>query len=93
MDVVARPLTQPSRFLSLAGIGLSISAALTFDYIRQRWRWRMAGPVLTVLCLDSFVWGGLSLELPRTQYLQGVWPIGEGTQGVGGHVAGRCQSI
>ena len=66
MDVVARPLTQPSRFLSLAGIGLSISAALTFDYIRQRWRWRMAGPVLTVLCLDSFVWGGLSLELPRT---------------------------
>jgi hypothetical protein len=66
MDQVARPLTQPSRFLSLTGIGLSIAAGLALDQIRTRWEWRAAAPVMGLLCLDSLCLGGLSLDLPTT---------------------------
>ena len=38
MDVIARPLTQPSRFLALAGIGLAIAAGLVLDQVRARWQ-------------------------------------------------------
>jgi len=66
MDQVARPLTQPSRFLSLTGIGLSIAAALALDQLRSRFSWRIAAPALTLFCLDALFLGGLSLELPST---------------------------
>lgn len=63
MEAVARPLTQPVRFLSLAIVGLSVAAALGADRIKQ--------PVWVLLALESLLWGGASLELPTTPMPQG----------------------
>jgi len=58
MDAVARPLTQPDRFLALAIVGLSVAAALGADRLRF--------PVWLVLGFEASLWGGGALHLPTT---------------------------
>ncbi len=65
MDAVARPLTQPTRFLSVAGVGLGIAAAFAADGL-ARWpggAWAAAG----LVAVDGLVLGGLGLSLPETE--------------------------
>ena len=55
-DRLARALTQPTRYLLLAGIGLSISTALTVVYYQKTSRW--IGPLIWFLLLvDGCLWG------------------------------------
>ena len=69
MSWIARPLTQPTRFLTVALVALSVLAGFGFDTLRQRFeshaRWVGVG-IAGALLLD-FVWvGGGSLQLPTT---------------------------
>jgi hypothetical protein len=63
MDALARPLTQPTRYLCLAVIGFSIcvSYAVTEFSIRKR------AVVMGILLLDSLLFGSLSLSIPSTK--------------------------
>jgi hypothetical protein len=66
MDLVARPLTQPSRFLALTGIGLGVAAGLALDAIRERAQRPLGVSLVALLALDGLFLGGLSMELPGT---------------------------
>ena len=66
MDVLARPLTQPTRYLCLAVIGFSICCSLAVITMTQKQKIL----ILLVLLLDSCSFGSLSLELPKTQLPQ-----------------------
>ncbi len=68
METVARPLTQPTRFLVLAVIGLGVCAGLGMTAIRQRLdKPKALGPtLLTLLVLESAAVGALSLTPPIT---------------------------
>jgi len=66
MDGVARPLTQPTRFLSVAGVGLGVAAALGVDGLRRLPVPRAAWLAAAVVAADGLVLGGLSLVLPET---------------------------
>jgi hypothetical protein len=73
MDAIARPLTQPTRFMVLAVLGLGAAAGLGVTALRQRWppAARVLGPLaLTLLLLESLTVGGLSLDLPTTDLPQ-----------------------
>ena len=63
MDNFLRPLTQPTRFLVLASISLSILGAMGLEQAQKR-----LGPkallLLLFIAFDSFVIGGLSLQPP-----------------------------
>ena len=63
MDVLARPLTQPTRYLCLAVIGFSICCSLA---VIQMSRKQKIG-VFLILLLDSFLFGSLSLQIPKTK--------------------------
>jgi len=64
LDLMARPLTQPTRFLVVALIGMAICAGLAVDAMRSRLG-RAATPLaLALLLLDGFTVGGPSLRLP-----------------------------
>ncbi|RME27528.1 MAG: hypothetical protein D6798_04340 [Deltaproteobacteria bacterium] len=62
--MVARPLTQPTRFLVVGLIGLAICAGLAVDAIKQRYGRRAALVPLAAVLIDGFVAGGPSLRLP-----------------------------
>jgi hypothetical protein len=64
MDSVARPLTQPTRYLSLTLVGLSVSAALGAHAL-HRFRWTLPVAAAALLADAVFV-GGLSLKPPNT---------------------------
>ncbi len=66
MDAVARPLTQPTRFLSVAGVGLGVATALAADALTRDTRPRAAWLIAGVVALDGFILGGLGLSLPQT---------------------------
>lgn len=63
MDAVARPLTQPTRFLLVAQVGLAVLVALGVQGLGPRGR---AG-ALTLLAGDALLLGGLSLRLPSLE--------------------------
>jgi hypothetical protein len=66
MDAVARPLTQPTRFLSVAGVGLGVATALAADAL-TRFRWlRAPWVVAAAVAADGLFLGGLGLSLPQT---------------------------
>ena len=56
---VVRGLTQPTRFLLLANVGLAIAAAYGVERL-GRWRWVGVG----LLGLDAVLLGGLALRMP-----------------------------
>ena len=61
---LVRALTQPTRYLVLANIGLALSAGWGFQWIldhRRKW----ANKVSLILVADAFLLGGLSLKLPE----------------------------
>ncbi|MAA79358.1 MAG: hypothetical protein CL916_08865 [Deltaproteobacteria bacterium] len=62
MDVLARPLTQPTRYLCLAVIGFSICCSLAVVGMSQKQKIS----ILVCFLLDSFFFGSLSLQLPQT---------------------------
>ncbi len=69
MDAIARPLTQPTRFLILPVVGLAVCAGLGVTGLRARLGAAagLAGPVMGGLLLAESLWiGGLSLALPTT---------------------------
>ena len=69
MSWIARPLTQPTRFLTVALVALAVLAGFGFDALRQRFaaRARWVGTGLSGLLLLDFAWvGGASLQLPTT---------------------------
>jgi hypothetical protein len=69
MSWVARPLTQPTRFLIVALIALSVLAGFGLDALRSRLSSRagaVLGSALALLGLDFLVLGGGSLEIPST---------------------------
>ncbi len=66
MDTVARPLTQPTRFLILPVIGLSVCAGIGVTALRAHLGPLVAPCVLVLLLTESATLGGLSLDLPTT---------------------------
>ena len=85
MDSLLRPLTQPTRFLVLASICLSILGAIGLEKAQQRF-----GPKALILLLfaavDTLVFGGLSLtpptlSIPSSECLSNldggvlIWPL------------------
>ncbi|MEC7987881.1 MAG: hypothetical protein VX278_22125 [Myxococcota bacterium] len=65
MDSVARPLTQPTRYLCLSVVGFALCCAYATSYLQQRNArapWIIGG----VLLMDAFLFGGLSLNAPIT---------------------------
>lgn len=66
MDVLARPLTQPTRYLCLAVIGFSVCCSLAVKHLSSKQRMG----VLALLLLDSLLFGSLSLTLPKTSLPQ-----------------------
>ena len=66
MDAVARPLTQPTRFLAVALVGLSVAAAIGLQRIHRKHP-RLGTGIMVGLLLESAVFGGLGMQLPTTQ--------------------------
>jgi len=64
MDAVARPLTQPVRFLILASVGFGVVVGFAVDVMGERWGRRATLGALSLVAADAFVFGGLSLALP-----------------------------
>lgn len=67
MDAVARPLTQPTRFLIFALLGMGVSAGLMVHTLVQKWGSSIALLCCALLAIDGVVFGGLSLDLPETE--------------------------
>jgi len=63
MDALARPLTQPTRYLCLALIGFAICVS----YAVSTLSFQNKSIVLIIIVLDMFVWGGASLTIPQTK--------------------------
>ena len=61
---LVRALTQPTRYLVLSHIGLALVAAWGFEAIRRESH-RAGMVAATLLTLDAFTLGGLSLILPK----------------------------
>lgn len=66
MDAVARPLTQPTRFLVFALLGLGVSAGIAARELARRFGGRAAAAACGLVLLDGALFGGLSLDLPET---------------------------
>ena len=62
MDVIARPLTQPTRYLCFASVGFAMCIAYAFKDAAVKYK--CAG--LALMFADAFIWGSLRLEIPRT---------------------------
>ena len=62
MDALARPLTQPTRYIILCVIGFSCLVGVWAQNNSQYRYW-----VLGCLLMESIFWGGLHLDLPTTQ--------------------------
>lgn len=66
MAEIARPLTQPVRFLAVTQIGLAVAAGFGAQALIQRFGHRAAGMVGAGLLLECLVLGGGALRLPVT---------------------------
>jgi len=66
LDAIARPLTQPVRYLIVGALGLSIAVGLTVDQLAVRKGPRWAMGALVLLMIEGLGWGGLSLKMPTT---------------------------
>ncbi len=69
MDAVARPLTQPTRFLILPLVGLAVAAGLGISALGRRAgpRGALVGPLLVAaVFVEGLSIGGLGLSLPLT---------------------------
>ncbi len=62
---LVRVLTQPTRFLPMASLGLPIAAAFAIERLNttRPWGWVLG----SVLVADGLCFGGLSLRLPTTE--------------------------
>jgi hypothetical protein len=70
MSEVARPLTQPTRFLVVALIAMGVLVAFGIDWIRERYRDRFRWATIaagSAMLLDFVLVGGGALQLPTTQ--------------------------
>ena len=63
---LVRALTQPTRYLILSTIGLSLAAGWGFEAIRRK-SYRASLFVGGAITLDAFLLGGLSLKLPSSE--------------------------
>ena len=64
MEAIARPLTQPTRYVALTLVGVSVAAGLGFHASRSR-AW-VPACLAAALLADAFMLGGLSLKPPNT---------------------------
>lgn len=70
MDAVARPLTQPRRFLIITQLGLAVCAGFGVDGLRAlagRASRAVAVGLVSVVSLDVLLLGGGALRMPGTQ--------------------------
>ena len=70
MSEVARPLTQPTRFLVVALVALAVLVAFGIDVLRERYREQFRWTSVLVgasLLVDFALVGGGALQLPTTQ--------------------------
>jgi hypothetical protein len=65
MDAIARPLTQPTRYLILCVVGFAFLVSLMVQKY-EKWQYWFVGGLL----LESMLWGGLRLDLPNTKLPQ-----------------------
>ncbi len=66
MDLIARPLTQPTRYLVCAVVGMGVASGMALDALRARLGVWPSRALAAAVVLDAFVLGGLSLTLPTT---------------------------
>ena len=65
MDTIARPLTQPTRYLIICVIGFSLLVAVMAQRYPKWSYWFVVG-----ILMESLLWGGLHLNLPETKLPQ-----------------------
>lgn len=65
MDTIARPLTQPTRYLIICVIGFSLLVAVMAQRYPKWSYWFVGG-----LLMESLLWGGLHLNLPEIKLPQ-----------------------
>ena len=63
MDILARPLTQPTRYLCLAVVGFSVCCSLAVVDLSKKQKFG----ILIVYILDAIFFGSLSLRIPKTE--------------------------
>jgi hypothetical protein len=66
MDAIARPLTQPTRYLVLFQIAVAVGVAKLAKSAINTSPLLGVG-IAVVFFIDATVWGGLSLDIPRTE--------------------------
>jgi hypothetical protein len=66
MDAVARPLTQPTRFLAVALIGFSVAVAIGGQVVSKKNKMLGWGCAVAIL-LEGIIWGGIGLRPPTTK--------------------------
>lgn len=66
MDAVARPLTQPTRYLVLFQIAVAVGVSKFVKSAINTFSWLGVG-IAVMFFIDAAVWGGLSLDIPRTE--------------------------
>jgi len=66
LDLLARPLTQPSRYLVLYGIGAGLCAGWGVAALTARLGGRVAAAAVALLAIEGLSMGGLGLDLPTT---------------------------
>ena len=65
MDAIARPLTQPTRYIMLCVVGFAFLVALIAKQYPKIRYW-----IVGVFLLESILWGGLRLDIPSIQLPQ-----------------------
>ena len=65
MDAIARPLTQPTRYLAVAIVAGAVLAGVWFSSQNRKRQWAL----VTLMLVESLFFGGLSLKLPTTGLL------------------------
>jgi len=75
MDAIARPLTQPTRFLAVGLVALAVPTGLLWDELHARWG-RLAWALPALLAADALLFGGLSLKAPSTALPEAACVLG-----------------
>ena len=74
MDAIARPLTQPTRYLAVAIVAGAVLAGVWFSSQSRSRQWVLA----SLMLVESLFFGGLSLKLPTTELPQLSCQLPEG---------------
>ena len=74
MDAIARPLTQPTRYLAVAIVAGAVLAGVWFSSQNRNRQWAL----VTLMLIESLFFGGLSLKLPTTELPQLSCQLPEG---------------